>query len=151
MNELCVRDLMTEEVVRVTPEDDVSRVYDLMSEHGIRHLAVIDPDGELVGLVSHRDLLRHSPMQRGSIPSFLLREVLRRTRVEEIMTSEVETAEPDQPLREAADVMFTNKFGCLPVLEEGRLVGILTEADFVRHFCAEPPEIAVLGERRAAS
>lgn len=135
MKDLKVRDLMTPVVLSVNPEDTVEKVYDLMNERGIRHLMVTEADGDLVGLVSHRDLLRHSPIERAEIPVFLVREVLRRTKVEEVMTSEVETASPDTPLNEAAEVMFRNKFGCLPVLEDEKLVGILTESDFVRYFC----------------
>jgi CBS domain-containing membrane protein len=139
MKDLKVRDLMTEVVLSVHPDDTVEKVYDLMNENGIRHLTVIDEDGDLVGLVSHRDLLRHSAIERAEVPTFLVRQILRRTRVEEVMTSEVETAEPDLPLSQAAQVMFENKFGCLPVLESSKLVGILTESDFVRYFCAPPP------------
>lgn len=136
MKDLKVRNLMSELVLSVRPADTVERAYDLMNERGIRHLTVTDADGDLVGLVSHRDLLRHSAIERAEVPTFLVREILRRTRVEEVMTSEVETAEPDLPLCEAAQVMFENKLGCLPVLEGSRLVGILTESDFVRYFCA---------------
>jgi CBS domain-containing membrane protein len=135
MKDLKVRDLMTEVVLSVHPDDTVEKVYDLMNERGFRHLTVVDADGDLVGLVSHRDLLRHSAIERAEVPTFLVREILRRTRVEEIMTSEVETAETDLPLSEAAQVMFENNFGCLPVLESSKLVGILTESDFVRYFC----------------
>jgi CBS domain-containing protein len=53
--------------------------------------------------------------------------------VEEVMVHEVETVEPTAPLSEAAALMLENKFGCLPVVEGDRLVGILTESDFVRH------------------
>ncbi len=134
MKDLKVKDLMTEVALSVHPEDTVEKVYDLMNERAIRHLTVVDADGDLVGLVSHRDLLRHSAIERAEVPTFLVREILRRTRVEEVMTSEVETAEPDLPLSEAAQVMFENKFGCLPVLEGSKLVGILTESDFVRFF-----------------
>lgn len=136
MKDLKVRDLMTRVVLSVNPEDTVEKVYDMMNERGIRHLLVTETDGDLVGLVSHRDLLRHSPIERAEVPVFLVREVLRRTRVEEVMTSEVETASPDTPLNDAAEVMFRNKFGCLPVLDDSKLVGILTESDFVRYFCA---------------
>ena len=135
MKNLNVKDLMTSVVLSVHPDDTVDTVYDLMNERGIRHLTVVDRDGDLVGLVSHRDLLRHSPIERAEVPVFLMREILRRTRVEEVMTSEVETAEPDTPASEAARIMFENKFGCLPVLESSKLVGILTESDFVRFFC----------------
>ena len=135
MKNLKVRDLMTEVVLSVHPDDTVEKVYDLMNERGIRHLTVVDRDGDLVGLVSHRDLLRNSPIERAEVPVFLMREILRHTCVEEVMTSEVETAGPDTPLSEAARIMFENKFGCLPVLESSKLTGILTESDFVRFFC----------------
>jgi CBS-domain-containing membrane protein len=135
MKNLKVRDLMTGVVLSVHPDDTVETVYDLMHERGIRHLTVVDQEGDLVGLVSHRDLLRYSPIERAEVPLFLMREILRRTRVEEVMTSEVETAEPDTPASAAARIMFENKFGCLPVLEGSKLVGILTESDFVRFFC----------------
>jgi CBS domain-containing protein len=132
--DLRVRDLMTERVLTVGPGDTVDKIYDAMTQHSIRHLAVIDGDGDLVGVVSHRDLLRHALIERVDLPLFVQRAVLRRTRVEEIMTSEIETAEPDQPLAEAAQIMFDGKLGCLPVVEGWRVVGILTESDFVRYF-----------------
>lgn len=147
---LKVRDLMTEVVLSVHPDDTVEKVYDLMNERGIRHLTVIDRDGDLVGLVSHRDLLRHSPIERAEVPVFLVREILRRTLVEEVMTSEVETADIDLPLSEAAQVMFENKFGCLPVLEDSKLVGILTESDFVRYFCEDRASQEAAEDRPAA-
>jgi CBS domain-containing protein len=134
MSPLRVRDLMTENVLSVRPSDTVDKIYDLMSERSIRHLAVIDADGDLVGIVSHRDLLRHALIERQDLPLFVQRALLRRTKAEDVMTSEVETAEPDQPLADAAQTMFDHKLGCLPVVEGWRLVGILTESDFVRYF-----------------
>jgi CBS domain-containing membrane protein len=136
MNELRVRDLMTPGVVSVRPEDTVATAYELMLDGRFRHLVVIDGDGDLVGLLTHRDLLRHSLIERAELPLNLQRSVMRRIRVEEVMTSEAETAEPDQLLQEAALVMFDNKYGCLPVVEGERLVGILTESDFVRFLAA---------------
>ena len=134
MRDLLVRDLMSDHVVSVHPGDSVDKVYDAMTERGIRHIAVIDDEGDLVGLVSHRDLLRHALIERSDLPFFIQRAVLRRTLTAEVMTSEVETAEPDLPLQEAARIMFENKFGCLPVVEGWRVVGILTESDFVKYF-----------------
>jgi CBS domain-containing membrane protein len=143
MNELLVRDLMTPHVVGVRPDDTVATAYELMLDNRFRHLVVLDRDGDLVGLLSHRDLLRHSLIERAELPLSLQRSVMRRIRVEEVMTSEVETTEPDKPLQEAALAMFDNKYGCLPVVEGPRVVGILTEADFVRHFALAT---AVLGK-----
>jgi CBS domain-containing protein len=133
MSELRVHDLMTPNVVTVRPDDTVARAYELMLDHRFRHLVVLDRDGDLVGLLTHRDLLRHSLIERTGLLSFQ-NDVMHRIRVEEVMTSEVETAEPGQWLQDAALVMFENKYGCLPVVEGSRVVGILTEADFVRFF-----------------
>ena len=134
MNELRVRDLMTPNVVTVRPDDSIAMAYELMLDNRFRHLIVVDAEGDLVGLLTHRDLLRYSLIERSELPLSLQRSILRRIRVEEVMTSEVETAEPGQWLQEAALVMFENKYGCLPVVEGSRVVGILTEADFVRFF-----------------
>jgi CBS domain-containing membrane protein len=134
MNPLQVRDLMTPQVVTVLPEDSIAKAYERMLDHRIRHLVVIDGDNDVVGLLTHRDLLRHSLIERAELPLSLQNSVMRRIRVEEVMTSEVETAEPGQSLQEAALLMFDNKYGCLPVIEGSQLVGILTESDFVRYF-----------------
>jgi CBS domain-containing membrane protein len=134
MSELRVRDLMTPQVIGVRPYDSIATAYDRMLDHRIRHVLVIDEDGELVGLVTHRDLLRHSLIERAELPVSLQGTVMRRNLVEEVMTSEDEPAEAGQLLAEAALVMFQNKYGCLPVVEGSRVVGILTESDFVRFF-----------------
>jgi CBS domain-containing membrane protein len=132
--ELRVRDLMTPSVINVHPEDSVATAYELMLDHRFRHLIVIDRDGDLVGLLTHRDLLRHSLIERAELPLSLQHTVMQRILVEEVMTSEVETIEAGQRLEEAAQIMFENKYGCLPVVEGSRVVGILTESDFVRFF-----------------
>ena len=134
MSDLRVRDLMTPGVVSVRPEDSVAAAYELMLDNRFRHLVVIDRDGDLVGLLTHRDLLRHSLIERAELPVSLQCTVMRRILVEEVMTSEVETAEAGQLLADAALIMFQNKYGCLPVVEGSRVVGILTESDFVRFF-----------------
>ncbi len=134
MTDLRVRDLMTPNVVTVQPGDPIATAHELMLDNRFRHLVVVDGDGDLVGLLTHRDLLRFALIERTDLPLSLQRGVLKRIRVEEAMTSEVETVDPDQGLQEAASVMFDNKYGCLPVTEGSRVVGILTEADFVRFF-----------------
>ena len=134
MNELRVRDLMTPNVITVQPEDSVASAYDLMLDHRIRHLVVTDGEGDLVGLLTHRDLLRNSLIEQSGLPLSLQNSVMKRVRIEDAMTTEVETAEPGQPLHEAALLMFENKLGCLPVVEGSRVVGIVTESDFVRVF-----------------
>ncbi len=108
MNELRVRDLMTPNVVTVRPDDSVAMAYELMLDHRFRHLVVLDHDGDLVGLLTHRDLLRHSLIERAGLVLSYQNDVMHRIRVEEVMTSEVETAEPTQWLQDAALVMFVS-------------------------------------------
>lgn len=148
MNELRVRDLMTPNVVTVRLGDTVATAYQLMLDNRFRHLIVIDDERDLIGLLTHRDLLRHSLIERTGLPLSFQKDVMQRIRVEEVMTSEVETAEPGQLLQTAAQVMYENKYGCLPVVEGSRVVGILTEADFVRFFAltSQRPAWADLAE-----
>ena len=132
MNELTVGDLMTREVFALGPEDGLAALQDLMAERSVRHVPVVDRDGDLIGLVTHRDLLRTSLVDQADTPRFVEQTVLSRLKVGDLMTRDVETIGPDSDIREAAQTMYENKFGCLPVVEGRRLVGILTEADFVR-------------------
>jgi CBS domain-containing protein len=85
-----------------------------------------------VGLISHRDLMRYALKgQVGASPESERRAQLT-LRAEEIMTRDVATAAPGQDIRQAARLMLEGKYGCLPVVEDSRLVGMLTESDFVR-------------------
>lgn len=127
-----VRDLMSSQVFASKPDDSVAELRDLMYEHNVRHIPVTDGDGDLVGVVSQRDLLRNSLVEQSDVPGFLEDEILRRLKVDELMTTDPESVDPESDIRRAADLMVENKYGCLPVVEGRRLVGILTESDFVR-------------------
>jgi len=102
-----------------------------MKWHRIRHIPVIDDNRRLVGLVTHRDLLR------GAISCFAnphpdhQKNLNAHIPVRDLMRSHVVTASPDMPLEMAAELIAKEKVGCLPVIENGKLVGIVTEVDFV--------------------
>lgn len=131
-----VRDLMTPGVFAVGVEDDLETVTNLMDDRSIRHAPVVDSAGNLVGLVTQRDLLRTGLGGQGQLPPETERQARLHVIVGEIMIPDVVTARPDQDIREAARIMLENKFGCLPVVENQRLVGIVTESDFVRLMAA---------------
>lgn len=139
---LRVRDAMTFEAATLLPEDELSIADDVMRLGRIRHLPVVDAEGILCGIVSQRDLLRSALRRKAegvALPTAA------RFRVSEVMTPDVIAVEADASLAEAASLMFDQKLGCLPVVEGGKLAGILTEADFVRlAFRRATPE-----ERRA--
>lgn len=134
MNPHYVRDLMTESVHTIHPDQDLADLRDLLYDYDIRHVPVVDGDGDLVGLVSERDLLRNVLTDQADLPLSVRDQAMRARMVGEIMTEEIQTSDPDDTLQEAAQLLIDNKFGCLPVTEGSRLVGIITQSDFVRHF-----------------
>lgn len=137
MTSLRVRDLMTSRVYSLSPEDDLYAVQNLMDDHNVRHVPVVDEDGDLVGLISMRDLLRAASPSDDELPLEMREARMHSRRVRDVMTEEVATTEPDVSLEEAATVMLENKFGCLPVVQGMQLTGILTESDFVRYFASD--------------
>ncbi|XXF75152.1 CBS domain-containing protein [Myxococcaceae bacterium GXIMD 01537] len=121
-----VGELMTRDVVTLKETQNLALAEELLRLNRIRHLPVVR-DGKLVGLITHRDLLRAAAGRKGD-------PALQPLWAADIMTWEVRTVRPDTSLREAVDLMLDNKYGCLPVVgEDGALLGILTEADLVRY------------------
>ena len=138
MTKLTVRDLMTDKIFALRADDDIQMARDLMDERNVRHVPVVDEDRHLVGLVSERDLLRSMYPSTSELPVGTQHAVLKRVKVSAIMTRDVETVEPDDDLAAAAQVMLDNKYGCVPVVVDGgRVEGILTESDFVRHLAEQ--------------
>ena len=134
-----VRDLMSREIVTVGRNDPVSVADERMEAHRIRHLPVLDDDGELAGIVSRRDVFRTALRRTLGYGEAAQDKLFGLLRVKEVMTNEVETAAPGDPLADAARRMLEKRIGALVVVEGGRVVGILTEGDFVRHAAGEPP------------
>lgn len=133
---LAVRDVMSKQVVTVGRNDKLAFVDELMGREHIRHVPVLDGDGELCGVISRRDLFRGALLKALGFGSRAEQHLLETMVVKEAMTDDPIATTPDTPLVEASKVMLANKIGCLPVLERGKLVGILTEGDFVR-LCVE--------------
>lgn len=132
MEQLRVRDIMTAEVTTLKRNDKLTLADDIMNLGRIRHLPVLDDEGEeLVGMVSQRDLFRGALAGALGYGQHAQRKVLDTIFVKEVMSSDLITTTPDTPLVAAARVLVERKIGCLPVIEKGRLVGIVTEGDFV--------------------
>lgn len=123
---------MTAKVVAVQPEETLAVVDELMQQHRIRHIPVVSPVGDLVGLISHRDLLRHALIEQAQTPEFIEQAIRERVAARDLMVVDIQCVGPRSDLRAATQQMLEYKLGCLPVLEGRRLVGILTESDFVR-------------------
>ena len=121
MSAIRVRDLMTKEPVTIEADEEIDLAEQLMQLGRFRHVPVLE-DGRLVGLITERDLLR---ARSADTPK-------RHVKAEALMTRDVFAIGPDVLLLEAAQLLLDRKYGCLPVVEDGTLIGILTEADFVR-------------------
>lgn len=126
-----VKEIMTTELVTLRKTHTLDLVEDIMSWQCIRHVPIVDEHDRLVGLVTHRDLLRASISSLAKMSEKDQREIYRTVPVTEIMRTKVSTVTPDTDLRDAAAMMIDEKLGCLPVLDGRRLVGIITEADFL--------------------
>jgi CBS domain-containing protein len=127
-----VRELMTTEVVTVERNEKLLIADDVMRLGRIRHLPVVDQEGTLAGIVSQRDLFHSGLLKALGYGTHAQREALDMVVVKEAMKTEVETIAPDAPISVAAQRMLARKVGCLVVVEAGKIVGILTEADFVK-------------------
>ena len=124
-----VRDVMTENPLTVGPDAPLRQAVNLMRDRKIRHLPVVEDGGRLVGMLTDRDV-RHAalvPALAQHLPWELRR--LKSLRIRDVMTWSVVTTHPEATLAQAGVIMFQRRIGSLPVVEEGRLVGILTETD----------------------
>ena len=123
-----VEDLMTPHPVTTTPDTSLARVMDLFDRRRFRHLPVVDRDGVLVGVVSQRDVIKTAYGHSAAGDAIQMTG-----RVGDVMSRELTTASPEAASTAVARHMLQEKHGCLPVVDaEGRVVGIITEADFVR-------------------
>ncbi|HEY8485903.1 MAG TPA: CBS and ACT domain-containing protein [Limnochordales bacterium] len=123
-----VRDRMTANPITVQPQTSVNEALRIMQGRKIRRLPVVQ-DGRLVGIVTLLDLMRVSASPATTLSVYELRYLLDRLSVQEAMTRQVITIHPDEPIEQAALLMREHKIGGLPVVENGRLVGIITETD----------------------
>lgn len=117
-----VEDFMSSAVISMQETDTLRSAEFEMNAARIRHIPVVDPGRHVVGVLSHRDVLR-AMGQNGSAPASIA----------EVMTRNVQTVRPSTPANEAAAILIERKIGCLPVVgDDEHLVGIITETDFLQ-------------------
>lgn len=126
-----VRDWMTTGPITITPDTPLLETHQLMTENEIRRLPVLE-EGELVGIITLGDVRGAEPSEATSLNIWELNYLLSRISVERSMSSPVVTVSPDTLISEAAELMLENRIGALPVLEDGQVVGIITESDIFR-------------------
>jgi CBS domain-containing protein len=112
--------LMTTELVQIMHSTPLGEAKNLLEEHGIHHLPVVDPTGNLVGILSQSDFLKTLDHDASA------------TTAGELMSTHLAKLEPGDDIRTAANVFALNRFHALPVVEGSKLVGILTTLDLIR-------------------
>lgn len=133
MSPVLVHHIMSTNVVTFFAEQTLPLAEDVMRIHRFRHLPVIDNDRRLVGLLTHRDLLRGQISILTGLSEADRRARQDEVRVESLMTRDVWTVGPDTLASHAGQTLLDHKFGCLPVVDAERVVcGIVTERDFLR-------------------
>lgn len=126
-----VREVMSSPVETLDRNDTLSLAEDLMTMKRIRHLPVLE-DGLLAGIVTQRDLFHAGLSTAMGFGQKAKKEFMRTVLIKEVMTEAVVTLPPEADVKEAARLMLEKKIGCLPVVEKGKLVGLVSESDLVR-------------------
>jgi CBS domain-containing protein len=147
-----VKDVMTRNPISIEQDAPVGTAIAVMAEHKIRHLPVVDERAAVVGIVTDRDL--RSAALAPSLEGHLSKEARRRLRglgttlenlrMKDAMTWNPVTATPDMPLTQAAALMLEKHVGSLVIVQDGALVGILTERDALRALAAQVPALKAM-------
>ena len=126
---LTVAEIMTREPYTLGPDDTLASARKLMAEHHIRHVPVLSAEGTLIGVVTQRDILAAGDSRVVNRKGEAGEE--KYVALSAIMTTPVQTVDENASLRGTAMHLQKNKLGCLPVLRKGKLVGIITDSDFI--------------------
>lgn len=125
-----VRDYMMSALTTIPQESSLLDAAMTMRRSSIRHLPIVDGE-RLVGIITERDVLRCSPSLLSEITQDEYNAIFENTPIARVMTRNPSSVTPDSPIRDAVALMMDRKMGCLPVVEGGRLVGILTRSDLL--------------------
>jgi len=129
-----VREIMSSDLFTLNESDSLLDVKELMEWRGFRHVPVVDEYGQFAGLVTERDFLKLAVSKLSGLSKQETDRLYEGIRIREVMGRKVICTSPDTPLSVAARTMLDHKYGCLPVLDQGKLVGIITESDFAKVF-----------------
>jgi CBS domain-containing membrane protein len=128
---LKVKDIMTAEVFVLHATQTLELVRSLMRIKHVRHVPIVEPDNTFVGLMTHRDLLAQTISHLAEVDDDEQEYLDRHIHIMNIMKTDVLTVNPELDLCQAITLLLEHKYGCLPVVSDGKLVGIVTEADFL--------------------
>ena len=130
---MAVKDFMTRKVVYISPDTTIAHAADLMREQGLHRLPVIEND-KLVGLVTEGTIAEASPSKATSLSIFEMNYLLNKTKVKDVMLRDVITVSKFASLEDATYLMYKNKVGILPVVDNDQVSGVITDRDIFRAF-----------------
>ena len=125
-------DIMSHPVYSLREADTLKNARSLMNLQRIRHIPIVSRDNAFVGLITQRDLLSATVSHLAEIDPETQDEIDAGIPIKEIMRTDVKSLDSKANLKDAATILLNHKYGCLPVVDEGKLVGIITEADFLK-------------------
>ncbi|MBL0596890.1 CBS domain-containing protein [Aeromonas jandaei] len=128
---MTISEIMTEHPFTLGPENSVKQAMDLMQQERIRHIPIIDEHNHLQGLVTLTDILATRESKLLLISPEREAEFTDSVHLDEIMTRQVASVDPHAGIKEAALYLQRHRYGCLPVLKGRKLIGIVTESDFI--------------------
>jgi acetoin utilization protein AcuB len=131
---MLVKDRMSPNPVSISPDTNFPDAYQIIREKEIRHIPVVDENNKLAGITTQADMLRASPSVTTPLSVFEMNYLLANLHISEVMSSPAITIPEGAPLEEAARIMVEKKIGCLPVMRDDALVGIITETDIFETF-----------------
>lgn len=132
MKNILVKDLMTRDVITISPDTSLAEAHHLMKSYGVRRLPVVE-HGELIGIVTRGDIRGAEPSGATTLSIWEINYLLARTTVRDIMTPRPLTIQQSATVSEAAKLMLNKKISGLPVVDmAGNVIGILTESDIFR-------------------
>jgi CBS domain-containing membrane protein len=129
---LHVKDIMTQDVFVLHANDDLDLVQTLIKNRHTRYIPIVDNEGLFVGLITHRDLLSLTVSRLATMNNNGHEGLNGHVPIRKIMQNGIMTADPEMNLGTAVSILLKNTVGCLPVVLKRKLVGILTEADFLK-------------------
>lgn len=131
---MLVKDVMTKNPITIESNASVMEAKVVMKKNDINKLPVVDKSGNLVGIITANDLQRAAPSDATTLDMYELSYLLSKLTVEKTMTKKVVTVENTETVEAAAKIMADGEFGCLPVMQDKLLVGIITDGDLFRMF-----------------
>ncbi len=128
---MLVRDCMSKKVITIDEDTPIIKTFRIMKDNNVRRLLVVK-NGDIIGIVTDKDLKEATPSKATSLDVHEIYSLLSEVKVKDIMSKDLYTIGPDESIEKAAMMMLKRKISGLPVVEGGKLVGVITQTDIFR-------------------